>query len=115
MLDLKNALFNQHSRQYAVPLLWQMLPVLTTDPDATTWFGRIGNRGFHWKPIEEEKGWEGEGHGEALDSGESHRDHCHYVATSCKMRQLEDQFILLPTSSVGVSVYYSILIWTFKL
>jgi hypothetical protein len=43
MLDSKNALFNQHFRQYTLPSLRQMLPVLTTDPDATAWFGGIKN------------------------------------------------------------------------
>ena len=43
MLGSKNALFNQHCRQYTVPSLRQMLPVLTTDPDATAWFGGIKN------------------------------------------------------------------------
>jgi hypothetical protein len=42
MLDSKNALFNQHSRRYAVPSLRRMLSVLT-DPDATAWFCGIKN------------------------------------------------------------------------
>jgi hypothetical protein len=38
-----NALFEQHARQYAVPLLRQMLPVLAGDSDSTAWFGGLSN------------------------------------------------------------------------
>jgi hypothetical protein len=35
----KNALFNHHPRQYGLPLLRRMQPLLAGDPDATAWFG----------------------------------------------------------------------------
>jgi hypothetical protein len=35
----KNAVFNDHTRDYGVPSLRRMLPVLTKDPASTEWFG----------------------------------------------------------------------------
>jgi len=40
---LKNAIFINHSREYNVPLLQQMLPMLTQDLALTEWFGGFGN------------------------------------------------------------------------
>jgi len=34
-----NAVFNNHSREYGVPTLRRMLPLLTKDPASTEWFG----------------------------------------------------------------------------
>ena len=39
----KNAIFINHSRQYNVPLLRRMLPVLTQDLASTEWFGGFSN------------------------------------------------------------------------
>jgi hypothetical protein len=39
----KNALFNQHPRQHAVPHLRRMLPVFTADEASVAWFGGFGN------------------------------------------------------------------------
>jgi hypothetical protein len=37
----KNAVFNYHPRDYGIPLLRRMLPVLTNDPEPTEWFGGL--------------------------------------------------------------------------
>jgi hypothetical protein len=39
----KNYLFNHHPRQFGLPVLRQMLPVLIGHSDATAWFGGLGN------------------------------------------------------------------------
>jgi hypothetical protein len=39
----KNALFRHHPRQYGLPSLRKMLPVLDDNPDATAWFGSLGD------------------------------------------------------------------------
>ncbi len=37
----KNAVFNNHTRDYGIPSLRRMLPVLTEDPASTEWFGGL--------------------------------------------------------------------------
>jgi hypothetical protein len=34
-------IFNHHPQEYGLPLLRQMLPVLTNDPEATAWLGNV--------------------------------------------------------------------------
>ena len=42
MIDCsKNAVFVHHSRDYGIPSLRKMLPVMTEDPAATEWFGGL--------------------------------------------------------------------------
>lgn len=41
----KNALFKNHPRNYGLPILRRMLPVLQGDPDATAWFGGLESAG----------------------------------------------------------------------
>jgi hypothetical protein len=37
----KNALFIQHPRLYAIPLLRRQLPILAEDQDSTAWYGGL--------------------------------------------------------------------------